>query len=670
MGSSVTSARSTAAEVPAGASRDGRQQHLGTRAAAEPVLPGGAARLGLELVIGGVLAIAVSALTQAVVNRVPVPLPSHVPTALATFGVVVVTAAVVLAVTARRLPRATRALGVVGISGLATALLALPLKGTSFYLGGNSGDQTFRMQFLGRLADDWRLADLNYADLPPFYPSGWFWLAGRYADLTGTPAWEAFKPAGITTAAVVPCLALLVWWRLAGPRRALLIALATTAVGVHPALAGPFVDEPYSWCVAALLPAAVVLAWRAFGAVPARERTGAALALGVFLGLAAMTYTLYAGFGALLVTAACAAGVLRARAAEGTGAALRTRVPALVLAGVVSAALALLVWAPFVVAKLRGASGTAAAQHFLPQISTQLPAPMVAPTPWGALLLLGCAWLVLRARRDGTAAALLLVVVAAYAWYLLQTFVLAAGTTLLAFRMEAVLVQTTAVAGCLAAAALWRALPALARRAGGPVAGYLRELRLLAALALGAVFVVALQSAPQSLAHPVEAAHDAYGAGGRTAAGERDPEQGGAWIPDVLRAVEDVTQRPASELVVFSSLYELATFAPYTGYQQMTAHYANPLSRFDERRAEIESWAQASGPDDLVRRLDSGPFRAPDVFVLHRTPEGYQAGVTHDLFPREPNVGWTTVTFDPELFSPEHFEVREVGPFAVLARRS
>ncbi|NAZ86384.1 arabinofuranosyltransferase [Kineococcus indalonis] len=650
--------------------------------ARDAVVRGGFARLGAALLAGAVVAGLVSLAVQRVVTAVAVrvggqraadgsaqfssPTPSFAGTALLTALVVVVVAAVLVVCARRRWWRGTEAAGVVVLAALATSLLAVPLAGTRFYLGGNTGDQLFRTQFLGRLTADWHLADMNYADLPSFYPSGWFWLAGRSAALTGTPAWEAFKPAAVATSAIVPVLAALAWSRLVGPRRGLLAGLATTAVGVYPALAGPFVDEPYSWCLAAFVPVVAVVAWRAFGDVPARSRAAAAVAVGVVLGLGAMTYTLYAGFAALVVALACALRCAAAWRAGAGPAVLRTRVPALVLAAVVSAALALVVWAPYVVEVLSAGGGRAAAQHFLPLISAQLPAPMLAPTPWGAFLLLGCAWLVLAARRDRTAAPLLLVVAAGYAWYLLSTAALLGRTTLLAFRMEAVLVETMAVAAVLGAAALWRALPAALARRG---AGRLPEARALAALAGAAVFVVPLQATGQNLSPQITKAYTDYTAEGTDSLGGSDPDLDGAWTDEVVAAVDSAAAAHGlapDRAVVLSAFYEVFSFRPYRGFQQITAHYANPLARFDERRAEVGSWAAATGPGDLLRRMADGPFAAPDVLVLRRAGEGWQVGLTRDTFPAEPNVAWETVTFDPALFDDPAFTPVDVGPFVVV----
>ena len=67
------------------------------------------------------------------------------------------------------------------VSYLSPALLVLssiglPLSASRLWLDGIQVDQVFRTQFLTRMADTATHADMNYLDLPTFYPMGWFWL--------------------------------------------------------------------------------------------------------------------------------------------------------------------------------------------------------------------------------------------------------------------------------------------------------------------------------------------------------------------------------------------------------------------------------------------------------------------------------------------------------------
>ena len=85
------------------------------------------------------------------------------------------------------------------LSAFSVVTLGMPLGATKLYLFGISVDQQFRTEYLTRLTDTAALHDMTYFGLPPFYPPGWFWIGGRLAALTGTPAWEMFKPWAITS---------------------------------------------------------------------------------------------------------------------------------------------------------------------------------------------------------------------------------------------------------------------------------------------------------------------------------------------------------------------------------------------------------------------------------------------------------------------------------------
>jgi hypothetical protein len=102
---------------------------------------------------------------------------------------------------------------------------------------------------------------------------------------------------------------------------------------------------------------------------------------------------------------------------------------------------------------------------------------------------------------------------------------------------------------------------------------------------------------------------------------------------------------------------------------QSFRQYANPLAKFDARRAEIDSRAGSTSARDLLARWDEGSFRPPSVLVLSREDDGLHLGLTADVFPREPNVAHIDVDFGPELFADPAFATREVGPFTLVVRR-
>ncbi|WP_019819002.1 arabinofuranosyltransferase, partial [Saccharomonospora saliphila] len=254
-----------------------------------------------ELLLGGAYACLLSVALQLVVARLPVSDPgTYVPEAL-----VAVAAAVLFGLAyglprmerIRRLPRAAKLVSAwTALSTLATLVLALPLHATRFYLGGASVDNTFRLQYLERAASTLALRDMNYVDLPPYYPAGWFWLGGRVANLLGLSGWEAYKPYAITWCALTAVVAFALYRLVLRGRSAFYAALVTVLAGI--ATAG--VGEPYAWPTTAWLPPIAVLTWTA---LRRRDRPPwwVLVLIGVYLGLCGMTYTLHLGFGALLV---------------------------------------------------------------------------------------------------------------------------------------------------------------------------------------------------------------------------------------------------------------------------------------------------------------------------------------------------------------------------------
>ncbi|ORA70219.1 arabinofuranosyltransferase, partial [Mycobacterium heidelbergense] len=146
--------------------------------------------------------------------------------------------------------------GLAFVSAFTVVTLGMPLGATKLYLFGISVDQQFRTEYLTRLADSPALHDMTYLGLPTFYPPGWFWIGGRVAALTGTPAWEMYKPWAITSITIAVAVALVLWWRMIRFEYALIVTTATAAVTL--AYGSP---EPYAAMITVLLPPVLVLTW-------------------------------------------------------------------------------------------------------------------------------------------------------------------------------------------------------------------------------------------------------------------------------------------------------------------------------------------------------------------------------------------------------------------------
>src|SRR5699024_7944689 len=227
-----------------------------------------------------------------------------------------------------------------GSALLVATTLGIPLAATRLYLHGVSVDQEFRTQFLTRSTTSLGLPDMAYADLPSFYPSGWFWLGGRFADLAGLEGWAAYKPWSILSLAVAAALVTVLWTRLL--RTDLGAVVAAASVSVMLAHGSP---EPYGAVVALFIPPVLLLAWHAVSPTGRRGGRGATLATLLFLGASACMYTLYTGLAAAtVVLMALVATVLawwRSRPYPVWLPAAR-----LAVIGVGSLLLALIVWAP------------------------------------------------------------------------------------------------------------------------------------------------------------------------------------------------------------------------------------------------------------------------------------------------------------------------------------
>lgn len=622
-----------------------------------------------ELVLGAAVAAVVSMVLQLAISKISISEPSYAPAALASISsaLIVVAAFVLLAFGYRGAPRWLRVSGTwVALSAFTTLALGLQLQATRFYFGGSSTDNAFRMQYMTRMANNLGLTDMNYADTAPYYPGGWFWLGGRFANLIGWDGWAAYKPYALVWVAVTSVVAFTLWSIVVRRRLALLAALATTLAGM---LHG--VDEPYAWPSAAWLPPVAVLAWHAL-----RRRDRAPrwtlVCVGCYVGFAGITYTLHFGFAVLLVVVmAVVIGVFRVHSGEEAGPTARALFLRLLPIGVVSLLVSLLVWVPYLLqTHLLLSSPKNAAMHYLPEEGAKFPLPMTEANAFGVLCLAGVVWLLLRCRRNEIATSLLVLVAAIYCWYVLSTLALVAKTTLLAFRLNVILDATLAAAGVFA---LLELIGALRERLDTRHALQLTTV----ACALGLIGAISLDQTAisEKLAPAKEQAYQDYYPTGDNAKGQRDPKETGHWAGAVYAAVDQLTGKDPQQNILLTTDYKIMSFKPYWGFQQETPHYANPLGRYDQRADEIKRWSKAQDSQQLLNMLNSSPFAPPNVFVLRhpddpsKDPGKLTLTLKGDAFPQAPNVHDYDVTFDAAVFQSSQFVQREVGPYTVIARR-
>lgn len=640
------------------------------RAARRPLTRNTAVRMTLAAVV----AAAVSVGYQTAYRRLHFPLPSEVPTVVASLVTIAVTACATVAVLRR--PRLVTACGWVLPALLSTAVQSWLLTGTHFYMNGLGGDQQFRTAFLTRMTDSPALADAVYADLPPYYSPSWFWAGGRLADATGIPGWEFYKIWSIITLAVTAALAYVLWSRVTRARTALILAMLTALVGLHE---GAY--SPYSWLLVALAPPLAVLALRTARRLvrDGRLDVGACAGIGVYVGSASITHALIAGVAALFLVATVTAVALRTRS--------RIRLPLFLRGAAVAVGAALpfaaVVWIPYFLAPaLLGTDSTAA--KFLPEIGARIPTPLFDVTPVGFLCAAGPAWLLLRLRRDAVARGLALAVGTSLVWYALSFLAPLVSTTLLAFRLQPLIILALAAAGVFGIrdAAVLTRRRARAGRAGPETrpggAERVRRARMAertrAVTAVVAAFAVlgTLHVAYNTReVHPDwdQAALDTPGADGVIAPGtELQRRANGPSAQQIRDAVDRLSGgREADDLVVLTDVHSLLAFYPYRGFQTVTSAYANPKAGFGARNDLIRSWGAADG--GLAQALDAAPVRAPDVFVLSRTPQGWVYNLSVSRLPRSPGDVAEPVVFAPSDFDPAHFAVEQVGHLAVAVRR-
>ena len=245
---------------------------------------------------------------------------------------------------------------------LTLAAVGLPLSASRLWLDGVQVDQAFRTQFLTRSVDQMGYADMNYLDMPTFYPLGWFWLGGRLGSILGIPGWEVYQPWGLISIAVAGCILVPIWQHLTKSLPVgTAIALTTTAITLTIAA-----EEPYSAVIAMGMPAIAVLSARAF-----KGSSLSTAAVAIYLGISATFYTLFTGAAALTVVSLIAVF---------TALYERTWRPIvrLVIIAVGSLAIAAIAWAPYLWQVLHSTAPLqATAQHYLPEEGTQVPVPFL-----------------------------------------------------------------------------------------------------------------------------------------------------------------------------------------------------------------------------------------------------------------------------------------------------
>lgn len=542
---------------------------------------------------------------------------------------------------------------------LVVAVLGIPLSSTRLYLDGIAVDQGFRTQYLTHFANTTSLTDMNYADLPAYYPALWFWLGGRFANLTGLEGWEAYQPWAMISIAAAACLLVPVWQRLSGSLVvATAIALTTTAIGLVMTA-----DEPYALIIVLGVPAAILVGRRGL-----YGDKFAIVGAAVFLGLAACMYTLYTAVIAVSVV------VLSALIAALVFRNIKPLFNVLAI-GLGSLAIAALVWAPYILAVLSGEhTSGATATHYLPIEGTQIPLPMFAASLVGILCMIGVIYILMRL-SDPDIRAMGVALLVVYSWVVASMVFTLADQTLLGFRLDVVVTTILATVGLLGLADY---------RLAGIHRFYPTIFSDKTSKIITSVFVVVMalagiqyaQDIPNRNAHSYDLAFTETDGFGERA--DRYPADAGQYYADVNAEIQSHGYVPG-DTVVLTSEKDFMSFFPYRGFQAITSHYANPLGEFDERNVAIEEWSQYSfeegaTPEGFLDLIKQSKWRGPDVFLLSgsMTEESRAAGwnvdLAEDIYPNNPNVRFRGIKFNPEMFLNDSWHVAEIGTFMVISR--
>lgn len=649
-----------------------------TRPSSTPARPGRGNRFLAPAALAAISIVAAAIIALAVIfvfSRVDFPAftTSNVLRAITVVGQVVALAAIVAGAWLARRGESGKPLGGLGAATstrvgklllpaanalLVAVTLAIPLSATRLYLMGVSVDQEFRSQFLGRTTSTAGLPDMAYADMPSFYPSGWFWFGGRFANVLGMDGWEAYKPWAIVSLAVCAALAMVLWTRLLRTDIGAAAATVTTLImlthGSH---------EPYGAVVALLVPPVLLLAWHALSPTDDDGRAGrfATAATCLFLGISACFYTLYTGWAALTVVLMALVSAALAKWGRGPrayGAALP--IVRVLIIGVGSMIVALLAWAPYLWSALTGSpAASGLANHYLPAEGAQFPLPMFDTDPAGLLCLAGVVWIALRAGRSRRAAALGLGVAGAYMWVGLSLLASALGTTLLSFRLDFIVSMLLAAAGVFA---VFELAAALTKIRIGETPGVRAAAALAAVAALGTIAYA--QHIPTAL--ETELAHAYEDTDGNGERGDRHDADEARYYPEIDEYLRSSLGRAPEDTVVESGAPGFFAVTGYLAYQAVTTHYANPLAHFSERSAVIESWADADTPEELHAAITETEWRAPDALVAERKGDNYTLRLSRDVFPSDPNVEFFTVTIDGDAVDGDQFTTEDIGPFTVI----
>jgi galactan 5-O-arabinofuranosyltransferase len=563
------------------------------------------------------------------------------------FGPVWAAAMVALAVLAHVVQRRTGVVRgrmlVAGLAGIAAGLVMTPLMaGLNHTLQPPNtifgGDMAFRTENVTRFATTWHLDDYTFRGLHAFYPPGWFWVAGRLAHVLDVTPWHIVKPFTIFTIGASLTLSFILWRMVLRPAGALSAAVGSLLV--LPAEHGSLAFSTQAWYSPYSCFVAVTgVAWLAATVTTVRGGGGrwrlAFLAV-VGAGLALTYYLLF-----IILVLVLLALVLIPR--EG-------RRPALLRAGAVVGAVAVLTavfWVPLLSSL---ASGAASQGHFLNQHLLRVSVGLGEEPGLSVLAVAVIVALVLTfsSRLSQAMAALL-------AGTILYQLISVGTLTFLHSQLQP-----------------HRAVTMMWVTYGATVPVVLENLfdrrgatRWLAApgLRLAAVAVVAI-ALPATFLLGAEQGADLAG-GPFTKAALRRPVALGQ-LNRMTTFITQASGKRPQDLTVLTGDTHLLITRPYFGFLPLRARYAHPEADIPGRVAVLRAASACATPACTTRTLTSSRFGRVDVLVLSRTPFGFRVHAQEDGFPKTHGVN---VEFRRGSFAKATWARRAFGGYTVFVRR-
>jgi len=530
---------------------------------------------------------------------------------------------------------------IAALAGLAAALLTIPLTlglwSTDQPLDGvMGGDNAFRTEYVTRFASSWKLQDYMFLGKNAFYPPAWFWVAARWADVTGIAPYQALRPMAIATQALALLAAFVLWRMSARPAPALAASIASALIASHSKWDPVVWRSPYSVFVAVVLVPWFVAAY-AWLSDP-RSRPGrTAILIGVG---ALLTLTYYILF---VIALAALAAVALPSVVRRTQEWLRFLLLAM---GV--AVLTAVFWVPFVADVLSGTptQGTYFVPEFV-EVETGF------DIGWEiALFTVAAAGLLLLTLHVSRSRALLILGISTILYQVLSALMLVVlHQQLLAFRAAVLFLVVVGASVPLGLDAL-TAGGGLRRQETVPIDTIRAVPTVVAGVLLLPLFSIAVAYAsPLFNGDSAQRAHPRF-----------DPRG-----PDALhQVIVDNAGAPAQNLVVASADPTLVVLYPFWSFVPWNIHYAHPRAQVPERVQNLQRAAACPDASCFDSVMAASPFGHIDAFVLRQDQQGL-LGLDTQL-PGFPTPAAVSIKLDSRVFAPERWKRVEAAGYVVYVR--